>query len=133
MMKKAVLLSLVLAAASSFAAAQMPAAGKHAQRNVSCTACHKTSAFKPVPREVCVTCHKADALAAGTDRLNFKSRLKNPKTGEIKEHVARVNPHDSYHFGETQDCADCHREHRPSVNDCAACHDVKAWGIKEPR
>ncbi|HCR10294.1 MAG TPA: cytochrome c3, partial [Sutterellaceae bacterium] len=31
------------------------------------------------------------------------------------------------------DCTDCHREHRPSVNDCATCHDVKAWNMKDPK
>ena len=58
---------------------------------------------------------------------------KDPKTGEVKEHLARINPHDSYHFGKTEDCTDCHREHRPSVNDCATCHDVKAWNMKDPK
>lgn len=59
--------------------------------------------------------------------------MKNPKTGKVQEHVALINPHDSYHFGRTEDCSDCHREHRASVNDCATCHDTKEWGMPDPK
>ncbi|MDO4290764.1 MAG: cytochrome c3 family protein [Eggerthellaceae bacterium] len=30
------------------------------------------------------------------------------------------NPHSAYH--DTQECSDCHKAHRASVNDCASCH-----------
>ncbi len=113
--------------------AQMPQMSKHAQRNIQCTGCHQNGTFAPVPTAQCVTCHNQDQLAKSTERLNYTSRMKNPKTGEVKEHIALVNPHDSYHFGRTEDCTDCHREHRASVNDCATCHDVKAWNMKDPK
>ncbi len=44
----------------------------------------KAKEFKPVPTSQCVTCHNQDALASKTDRLNFISKMKNPKTGEVK-------------------------------------------------
>ena len=110
---KAALLICSSVFAMSVQAAGMPQSSKHAQQ--------------------CQTCHNQDQLAQKTDRLNYISRMKNPKTGEVKEHLARINPHDSYHFGKTEDCTDCHREHRPSVNDCATCHDVKAWNMKDPK
>ncbi|WP_290164465.1 cytochrome c3 family protein [uncultured Parasutterella sp.] len=130
-LKTSVLLcSLIFAAAAS---AKMPQMSKHAQRNIQCTGCHQNGTFAPVPTAQCVTCHNQDQLAKSTERLNYTSRMKNPKTGEVKEHIALVNPHDSYHFGRTEDCTDCHREHRASVNDCATCHDVKAWNMKDPK
>lgn len=125
------LLSSLLFAGVSFA--QMPQMSKHAQKGVQCTACHTLGKFEPVETKQCQQCHKPDALAQKTDALNFISKMKNPKTGEIKEHKALINPHDSYHFGRSQDCTDCHREHRASVNDCATCHDTKAWGVKDPK
>ena len=123
---KAALLICSSVFAMSVQAAGMPQSSKHAQRGVNCTQCHTTGKFEPVETKQCQTCHNQDQLAQKTDRLNYISRMKNPKTGEVKEHLARINPHDSYHFGKTEDCTDCHREHRPSVNDCATCHDVKA-------
>lgn len=128
---KAALLICSSVFAMSVQAAGMPQSSKHAQRGVNCTQCHTTGKFEPVETKQCQTCHNQDQLAQKTDRLNYISRMKNPKTGEVKEHLARINPHDSYHFGKTEDCTDCHREHRPSVNDCATCHDVKAWNMKD--
>lgn len=113
------------------AVAQMPSMSKHAERNVACQSCHVDGKFEPPKTENCLACHPREALVKKTDRLNFVSRMKNPKTGEVKEHTALINPHNSYHFGTTEDCTDCHREHRKSVNDCATCHDTKAWGMKE--
>lgn len=130
---KAALLICSSVFAMSVQAAGMPQSSKHAQRGVNCTQCHTTGKFEPVETKQCQTCHNQDQLAQKTDRLNYISRMKNPKTGEVKEHLARITPHDSYHFGKTEDCTDCHREHRPSVNDCATCHDVKAWNMKDPK
>ncbi len=133
MKKSSFVLSLIAVFGLNISYAQMPSMSKHAQRGVQCTACHDRSSFKPAPVSKCIVCHKQDELAKKTERLNFISKMKNQKTGEIKEHMALINPHDSYHFGKTEDCNDCHREHRQSVNDCATCHDVKAWGMKEPK
>lgn len=130
---KAALLICTSLFAFSVQAQQMPQSSKHAQRGVACTSCHTGGKFEPVPAEQCATCHNADQLAKKTERLNYVSKMKNPKTSEVKEHTALVNPHDSYHFGRTEDCTDCHREHRQSVNDCAICHDVKAWNMKDPK
>lgn len=132
-MNKAITL-IIAALGLSFAqiaAAQMPSMSKHAQRGVTCQSCHTTGKFEPAKTQNCLACHPREQLVQKTDRLNFVSRMKNPKTGEIKEHTALINPHNSYHFGTTEDCTDCHREHRASVNDCATCHDTKAWGMKE--
>lgn len=126
-------LLICLAAPIICVQAQMPQTSKHAARGIQCTACHTTGKFEPVDAAQCRTCHKTEELAKKTEKLNYISKMKNPKTGAIKEHVALVNPHDSYHFGKTEDCTDCHREHRASVNDCATCHDVKAWGMKDPK
>lgn len=133
-MKKIILVTAVLLTLGmTSVSAQMPSISKHSSRGVQCTVCHQGNEFKPVPTSQCIVCHNQDALAGKTDRLNFISKMRNPKTGEVKEHKALVNPHNSYHFGKTEDCSDCHREHRTSVNDCAICHDVKAWGMKEPK
>ena len=113
---KAALLICSSVFAMSVQAAGMPQSSKHAQRGVNCTQCHTTGKFEPVEAKQCQTCHNQDQLAQKTDRLNYISRMKNPKTGEVKEHLT-----------------DCHREHRPSVNDCATCHDVKAWNMKDPK
>lgn len=124
----AVCSSILFAQAAS--AAGMPSMSKHGQRGIACTVCHDGGKFAPAATQKCLACHKSDELVKKTDRLNYVSEMKNPKTGEIKKHTARVNPHDSYHFDRTEDCTDCHREHRASVNDCATCHDVKAWKMK---
>ncbi len=68
-----------------------------------------------------------------TEFLNFEAKLKNPKTGKEEDHIALVNPHDSYHFGKSESCLDCHREHSPSTNECQTCHDIKAWKMGTPR
>lgn len=124
----------ILVLLSGAAVAQgIPSMNKHNDRGVTCQMCHDQGTFKPVPAEKCRSCHNADDLAKKTERLNFTSKMKDAKTGAIKQHLALVNPHDSYHFGKTEDCNDCHRNHKASVNDCAICHDVKAWGMKDPK
>lgn len=120
----------VLAAGSAFASA---ASGKHAADGVACTACHKDGIGKPASAQACRSCHDSQAVVKATESLNFIARLKDPKSGREITHTARVNPHDSYHFGREQDCTDCHKEHRASTNTCATCHDVKAWKMGVPR
>ena len=91
---KAALLICSSVFAMSVQAAGMPQSSKHAQRGVNCTQCHTTGKFEPVETKQCQTCHNQDQLAQKTDRLNYISRMKNPKTGEVKEHLARINPQD---------------------------------------
>jgi len=44
---------------------------------------------------------------------------------EVAELTADVdpNPHDSKHYGTDLDCQLCHRQHTPSVDFCAQCHE----------
>ena len=117
-------------AGSSFAAVTN---GKHAADGLVCTACHKEGVGKAPSAQTCGSCHNRQTVAKATESLNFIARLKDPKSGKEITHTARVNPHDSYHFGGEQDCTDCHKEHRASTNTCATCHDVKAWKMGVPR
>lgn len=114
---------------SAQAADQM---SKHAERGVACTTCHKGD-FKAPSTDVCTGCHSRDALAKATESMNFEAVLKNPKTGKETRHTALINVHDSYHFGRTENCFDCHREHKPSTNQCATCHDIEAWKMPTPK
>ena len=77
---KAALLICSSVFAMSVQAAGMPQSSKHAQRGVNCTQCHTTGKFEPVETKQCQTCHNQDQLAQKTDRLNYISRMKNPKT-----------------------------------------------------
>ena len=133
MMRKFLLIAALAALSASAFAAGAPQINKHAAKGVACATCHPGNRYGPVADTTCRKCHDTDKLAQKTARLNFESKMKNAKTGEVKSHTALVNPHDSYHFGKTEDCSDCHRNHRQSVNDCATCHDVEAWGMKPPK
>ena len=62
-----------------------------------------------------------------------RPKVGNPKTGKETRHTALINVHDSYHFGRTENCFDCHREHKPSTNQCATCHDIEAWKMPTPK
>lgn len=129
--KKFVLpLCVVLAAGSAFASG---VTSKHAANGVACTVCHKDGIGKVPSAQTCRTCHNQEFVIKATESLNFIARLKDPKSGKEITHTARVNPHDSYHFGREQDCTDCHKEHRASTNTCATCHDIKAWKMGVPR
>ena len=122
---KAALLICSSVFAMSVQAAGMPQSSKHAQRGVNCTQCHTTGKFEPVETKQCQTCHNQDQLAQKTDRLNYISRMKNPRPAKSKS----TSPESILMTAITsarRKTADCHREHRPSVNDCATCHDVKA-------
>lgn len=124
------LAALALCAVGTVSSAQ-PASSRHMAKGVACTACHG-EAMKAVPtRDTCLTCHgPVEKLAAKTEHLNFTSRMKNAKTGQTVEHKALVNPHDSYHFGTTLACCECHSEHKAGRNDCSTCHDTRAWKIR---
>lgn len=109
---------------------------KHQAVGLECQTCHKPEQvakgqFEPAPSAQCLSCHgPAEDLAKRTARLDFVSEMVDPKTGAKSQHKAKTNPHDSFHFGTQLDCYECHREHRPSKNECATCHDTKPWGMK---
>lgn len=132
MMNRNVLVLAVSAFLMMSAAEAAPAVqSKHAERGVACTVCHGEKLDVRPTASTCLTCHgPAEALAKKTEHLNFMSKMKNAKTGEVKEHKALVNPHDSYHFGTTLQCSECHSEHKASRNDCSTCHDTDAWKIR---
>lgn len=124
------------ALAASFALASGAAAAadmtkKHAA--LECTSCHAAGGFKAPEPQKCLGCHASDEIVKATERFNFTAKLTNPKTKQEVAHKALVNPHDSYHYGRTENCLDCHREHMPSVNACATCHDVAPWKMGAPR
>jgi fumarate reductase flavoprotein subunit len=77
---------------------------KHTDFGVDCITCHdEDPPAKPVPTEVCLSCHGSyDDLADKTSDMGAN------------------NPHGS-HNGPL-DCGNCHGVHRPSVNFCAQCH-----------
>ena len=134
--------ALIPAAALLFATTSAHAAGmtsKHAENGVACATCHKSSAdgkgaaFAAPDASTCLGCHKQDAIVKATEKLNFEAVLVDPKTKKEKRHTALINPHDSYHFGRTENCFDCHREHQKSTNACAGCHDTGAWKMGAPR
>lgn len=102
------------------------------KHNLPCESCHQRANQKPT-METCLTCHSQDQIVKAAEHLNFTAKTKDPKTKAMKSHVARVNPHDSYHFDRTESCLDCHREHQPSQNACQTCHDTDAWKMTLPR
>lgn len=106
---------------------------KHKALGINCAQCHEQGIYNYTANKSCTQCHPQDTLIEKTNHLNFYSEMKNAKTGEITKHLALVNPHNSFHFGKTEECTDCHKNHSVSKNDCDACHDTKAWGFKEPK
>lgn len=127
-----IILSAVLAATCGMAYAAQPADSFHVKKGVSCTTCHGEAMKARPTRDTCLKCHgPVEKLASKTEHLNFTSTMKNAKTGQTSEHKALVNPHDSYHFGSTLSCNECHSEHKASRNDCSTCHDTAAWKIKD--
>ncbi|MEF9942677.1 MAG: cytochrome c3 family protein [Burkholderiaceae bacterium] len=109
---------------------------KHQAAGLECAACHGQTRpaqgqFEPAPSAQCLSCHgPAETLAKRTDHLSITSKMVDPKTGAKSEHKAQTNPHNSFHFSTQLDCYECHREHRPSTNVCATCHDTQPWGMK---
>lgn len=91
---------------SSAAAEKNFLADRHQARGANCSACHKESPPKEaVPQDMCLKCHGPyDKIAKRTDKVT-------------------PNPHAS-HMG-ALDCNLCHHAHKPSVNNCAACHDFE--------
>ena len=137
-MKKILITAFALAAFLGFAlpASAQSLKAKHQGAGLECTSCHDKNLvakgkFEPAVTQQCLSCHgPAEALAKRTDHLAITSKMVDPKTGAKSEHKAQTNPHNSFHFSTQLDCYECHREHRPSTNECATCHDTQPWGMK---
>lgn len=89
---------------------------EHKKLGFDCVTCHgdfkDPNEVMPLQNEQCLTCHG-----------DYQKVAK--RTSFLDEN--EVNPHDGFHHKEDLDCADCHREHKPSTNYCANCHDTKVW------
>lgn len=131
-MKKHILIASLAAAVLS---ASLPATSaditlKH--QGLECSSCHQGGFVPPKP-ETCLGCHKPDDIVKATERFNFTTTFTNPKDGKTTTSVAPVNPHDNFHYGRTDECVNCHKEHKPSTLTCQTCHDVEPWDMKAPR
>lgn len=74
-------------------------ADKHEVAGIECNDCHEaTPPDSEVPEVVCLTCH-----------ANYKELT-----------VSYFDPHNGHMT--YSGCGDCHHAHRPSENQCQACH-----------
>jgi hypothetical protein len=122
-----VVIVLTVASASSALAQAKP---HHARAGLNCAMCHgagDTRRYQPVDTKTCVTCHERTVLIRKTERVNKTVREKNPVSGLVETVVKDLNPHSGHHDRGRLDCFECHREHKPSKNLCAQCHDVERW------
>ena len=95
--------------------------------------CHVDGKLTPPDAKTCLACHREESIVKAGERFNFESYFKDPRDGsEIRKEVA-INPHDNFHYGRTDQCVNCHREHRPSTVTCEKCHDIEPWKMKAPR
>lgn len=90
-----------------------PLKSVHAGLSLECVFCHANQGddpehFEAAEEESCLSCHKTKVYLA--ERLSFMDTHK-------------ANPHNSVHDGPNLYCDECHREHEPSVNMCAECHE----------
>lgn len=131
MMKmNAVLLAAVALFMSATAlSAEMPM--KH--KGLECSSCHEAGAFLPPDRTKCLACHSEESIVKATEHFNFESSFKDPRTGREIKSLVKLNPHDNFHYGKTDQCVNCHREHSKSTLTCALCHDAEPWKMKAPR
>ena len=109
---------------------------------LQCSSCHvdlgKTGPkpgqrVTPPKKEACLACHSEESIVQAGAKFNFDAPFKDPKTGEKSVQHVEINPHDNFHFGRSDECVNCHKEHRPSVVTCETCHDIGPWGMKAPR
>ena len=118
--------AIVLALAASLAVNAQPT-------TIKCTTCHVDGRLTPPDAKICLACHREESIVKAGERFNFESYFKDPRDGsEIRKEVA-INPHDNFHYGRTDQCVNCHREHRPSTVTCEKCHDIDPWKMKAPR
>lgn len=129
-MNKHIIAAALAAALLSASVSAQTVELKH--KGLECAACH-AKGFTPPKQEACLACHASDDIVKATERFNFTTTFTNPKDGSTKTSVAPVNPHDNFHYGRTDECVNCHKEHKPSTLTCQTCHDVEPWGMKAPR
>lgn len=90
-----------------------PLKSTHAGLSLECVFCHVDQGkdpehFEAAEEEACLSCHKSKVYLA--ERLSFMDTHK-------------ANPHNSVHDGPNLYCDECHKEHEPSINMCAECHE----------
>ena len=126
--------AIVLALAASLAVNAQPTTIKH--KGFECTTCHVDGKLTPPDAKTCLACHREESIVKAGERFNFESYFKDPRDGsEIRKEVA-INPHDNFHYGRTDQCVNCHREHRPStvtcvVNSAAGCCFIDSQCVGE--
>ncbi len=103
------LTGLALGLTLSFtAAAGGHLADRHADRGVSCVACHGVKAPKAgakVDQAKCLKCHGS--------------------LDKVAERTKGVSPNPHYNHLVGLNCLECHRGHAEGVNLCAQCHNLK--------
>lgn len=115
----------------SLAVNAQPTTVKH--KGVECQVCHQNGQLTPPDAKACLACHQEDAIVKATERFNFESYFKDPRDGKELRKTVAINPHDNFHYGRTDQCVNCHREHRSSTVTCQMCHDIEPWNMKAPR
>lgn len=134
MMKQMLFITAAAAMMSTTFSTATVAAGmpdvKH--KGLECLVCHQKG-FTPPKQETCLACHPSDVIVKATERFNFTTSFTNPKDGKATTSTASINPHDNFHYGRTDECVNCHREHKSSTLTCQTCHDVEPWKMKAPR
>lgn len=102
-------------------------------KGLECTNCHAAGAFLPPDRAKCLACHAEEGIVKATERFNFESYFKDPRTGKEIKSLVKLNPHDNFHYGRSDQCVNCHKEHKKSTITCELCHDTAPWKMKAPR
>ncbi len=102
-------------------------------KGLNCTSCHSSGQFSAPDKSKCLQCHQEEVIVKKGERFNFESTFTDPKTGNVSKQLVEINPHDNFHFGRTDQCINCHKEHTKSTVTCQTCHDIEPWGLKAPR
>ena len=136
-MKKNTLTLLLALGALALSNAWASPAMTTKHKGLTCTSCHQTvkgsTGMTPPDRKTCLSCHNEEAIIKAGEKFNFTTTFKDPKTGEVTMSTVEVNPHQNFHFGNTDQCVNCHKEHKPSTVTCETCHDTGPWNMKAPR
>ena len=115
------------------------ALGHKQHKDVACTQCHRDA--KPAPHVRCASCHDGDRARAMTDCVRCHppaiGKPQPPELAAVHDTVTAVFSHAKHaaRGGAGKDCSTCHAKirdtddtelPRPTVKDCAGCHDGKA-------
>lgn len=84
-------------------------AAKHSLREshagMKCKQCHVGQKMPKQPGNIqCTPCHTPEEVI------------------DLSEYLGKKTVHTSPHWGTSTPCWVCHKEHKPDVNYCAACH-----------